>query len=274
MEYPIYTVDAFTDVPFKGNPAAVCLLDAPPSAEWMLNVAAEMNLAETAFLVPRPNAGNEDAGYDLRWFTPTVEIPLCGHATLASAHILWETGRLKADATARFHTLSGWLSAQRVGDLIELDFPALASHSTELPEEIVAALGLRPERAVLLKDPSGRDRNYLVEFAAARTVRELHPSFLQLRSLPYGVIVTAKSDTAEFDFISRYFASAFGIDEDPVTGSAHCALTPYWSAKLGKAEMMAYQASARGGQMQVVLQGDRVLMRGHAVTVLRGTLLA
>ena len=273
MEYPIYTVDAFTDTPFKGNPAAVCLLDAPQSVEWMLNVAAEMNLAETAFLVERTNAGNND-GYDLRWFTPTVEIPLCGHATLASAHILWQTGKLPADATARFHTMSGWLTAQRVGDLIELDFPALASHPAELPDEVIAALGAQPVRATLLKDPSGRDRNYLAEFAEAKTVRELHPSFMQLRSLPYGVIVTAASDRAEFDFISRYFASAYGIDEDPVTGSAHCALTPYWSAKLGKTEMMAYQASARGGKMQVVLRGDRVLMRGHAVSVVRGTLLA
>ncbi len=267
-ELPIFTVDAFTNAPFKGNPAAVCLLNEARDADWMLQVAAEMNLAETAFLVPR-----ED-GYDLRWFTPTVEIPLCGHATLASAHILWQTGKLKADETARFHTMSGWLTAQRVGDLIELDFPALASYAAEVPEEMIAALGADPINAVLLKDPSGKDRNYLAEFAEAKTVRELHPSFMQLRSLPYGVIVTAKSDTADFDFVSRYFASAYGIDEDPVTGSAHCALTPYWSAKLNKTEMMAYQASARGGQMQVVLQGDRVLMRGHAVTVVKGVLLA
>ncbi len=271
-ELPIFTVDAFTDAAFKGNPAAVCLLDeARPSdkdAGWMLNVAAEMNLAETAFLVPR-----ED-GYDLRWFTPTVEIPLCGHATLASAHILWQTGKLKADETARFHTMSGWLTAKRIGDLIELDFPALDSYAADVPEELIAALGAQPTSAKLIKDATGRDRNYLAEFAEAKTVRDLHPAFMQLRSLPYGVIVTAQSDTPEFDFISRYFASAYGIDEDPVTGSAHCALTPYWSAKLGKTEMMAYQASARGGQMQVVLQGDRVLMRGHAVTVVKGVLLA
>ena len=267
-ELPIFTVDAFTDAPFKGNPAAVCLLEAARDPDWMLPVAAEMNLAETAFLVLR-----EDGGYDLRWFTPTVEIPLCGHATLASAHILWQTGKLKADETARFHTMSGWLTAQRVGDLIELDFPALDSYEADVPEEMIAALGVQPVSAKLIKDATGRDRNYLVEFAEAKTVRELHPSFMQLRSLPYGVIVTAKSDTAEFDFVSRYFAAAYGIDEDPVTGSAHCALTPYWSAKLGKTKMMAYQASPRGGQMQVVLQGDRILMRGSAITILRGTLL-
>ncbi|NOT64235.1 MAG: PhzF family phenazine biosynthesis protein [Acidobacteria bacterium] len=266
-ELPIFTVDAFTDAPFKGNPAAVCLLPEARDADWMLAVAAEMNLAETAFLVPRAD------GYDLRWFTPTVEIPLCGHATLASAHILWQTGKLAADEVARFHTMSGWLTAKRIGELIELDFPALTSYEADVPEEMIAALGVQPVSAKLLKDATGRDRNYLAEFSDARTVRELHPSFMQLRSLPYGVIVTAQSDTSEFDFVSRYFASAYGIDEDPVTGSAHCALTPYWSAKLGKTEMMAYQASARGGQMQVVLQGDRVLMRGAAVTILRGTLL-
>lgn len=271
MEYPIYTVDAFTHTPFKGNPAAVCLLNAPQDANWMRNVAAEMNLSETAFLVPRPDSKD---GYDLRWFTPTVEIPLCGHATLASAHVLWETGQLKPAEAARFHTMSGELAARRFKDLIELDFPALAAHPAELPDELVAALGAEPTQAVLLKDPSGRDRNYLAEFADAKTVRELHPAFMQLRSLPYGVIVTAQADTPEFDFISRYFASAYGIDEDPVTGSAHCMLTPYWSAKLGKAEMMAYQASARGGVLHVELRGDRVLMRGHAVTVVRGTLTA
>jgi predicted PhzF superfamily epimerase YddE/YHI9 len=193
---------------------------------------------------------------------------------LASAHVLWEAGQLDANETARFHTMSGWLTARRGGARIELDFPALATHAAHLPDEVVAALGVAPQHAVLLKDPSGKDRNYLVECAEARIVRELHPAFLQMRSLPYGVIVTARGDAAEYDFVSRYFASAFGIDEDPVTGSAHCALTPYWSAKLGKTEMMAYQASARGGVLQVELRGDRVLMRGHAVTVLRGVLLA
>ncbi|MFN0119759.1 MAG: PhzF family phenazine biosynthesis protein [Blastocatellia bacterium] len=267
MEYPIYTVDAFTDTPFKGNPAAVCLLDAPRAAEWMRQVAAEMNLAETAYLAPRAD------GYALRWFTPAVEVPLCGHATLASAHVLWQTGRIQPDQIARFHTLSGELTARRVGDLIELNFPALTSRVADLPAPARAALGGNPLGAVLLRDAHDDDRNYVVEFADEAEVRALQPDFAGLRQLPYGVIVTARATTDGFDFVSRYFAGAFGIDEDPVTGSAHCALTPYWSARLGKTQMRAYQASPRGGALQVELQGDRVLLRGHAVTVWRGVLL-
>ena len=225
-------------------------------------VAAEMNLSETAFVVPR------DDGFGLRWFTPTTEVDLCGHATLASAHVLWETGRLAEADTARFHTRSGLLTAEREGDWIELDFPATPAEPIEPPAGLSDLLGSVPKFV-------GRSRfDLLLELTDAEELRDLNPDFGGLSSLPVrGLIVTAKSDVPEYYFLSRFFAPAAGIAEDPVTGSTHCALAPYWGERLGKSEMTAYQASARGGVVKVKLAGDRVLLRGQAVTVLRGELV-
>lgn len=255
-------VDAFTDRAFAGNPAAVCLLDRPADAPWMQNVAREMNLSETAFLSPRAD------GYDLRWFTPAAEVDLCGHATLATAHVLWSERLLDPGATARFHTRSGWLTADRRGDWIELDFPSQAVAPQEAPAGLLAALGVRPQFV-------GKNKtDYLVEVAAEREVRALAPDFGKFRSLPIrGVIVTSRAATPGVDFVSRFFAPAVGVDEDPVTGSAHCALAPHWAPRLAKDEMIGYQASSRGGTVRVRLAGDRVKLGGQAVTVLTGELV-
>ena len=263
MSQSIVQVDAFTSEPFAGNPAAVCVLERPAEPAWMLNVAREMNLAETAFLVPRPD------GFELRWFTPTVEIDLCGHATLASAHVLWETGRLPSRETARFHTRSGLLTATRDGDWIELDFPATPAEPVEAPAGLAEALGAELRYV-------GRSRfDYLAELADERALRELRPDFGRLgRVSARGVIVTSRSATPDRDFVSRFFAPGSGIDEDPVTGSAHCCLAPFWSQRLGKQEFVAHQISARGGVLKVRLVGDRVRLGGQAVSVLRGELLA
>jgi PhzF family phenazine biosynthesis protein len=258
---PILQIDAFTDRPFAGNPAAVCLLAAPATEAWMQDVAREMNLAETAFLVPRPD------GFDLRWFTPAVEVALCGHATLASAHALWEMGRAAEGTTIRFHTRSGVLTAARRGAWIELDFPVKPEEPAEAPPALLEALGVGAKYV-------GRNQfDYLVEVDADATVRALRPDVRRLTGLPVrGVIVTAPSADPRFDFVSRFFAPGSGIDEDPVTGSAHCCLGPFWGARLGKTELTGYQASARGGVVRVTLAGPRVLLGGQAVTVLRGEL--
>ncbi len=264
MSYELLEVDAFTDKPFGGNPAAVCFCDEPREAEWMQHVAQELNLSETAFLT------RQDGGYDLRWFTPTVEVDLCGHATLASAHALWETGRLDPRSPARFHTRSGQLVAERRDGWIELDFPVWPPESApvSLPD-LAQALGVEPVKAV-------KCRTYcLVEVASEAVVRAAAPSMPLLRGLPYfGITLTARADTAPFDFVSRFFAPAAGIDEDPVTGSAHCALGPYWGDLLGKPELIAFQASPRGGTLRIRLACDRIKLLGHAVTVWRGHLLA
>lgn len=254
-------IDAFTDAPFKGNPAAVCLLDRERDAGWMQNVAAEMNLSETAFLLPR------DGDFSLRWFTPSVEVDLCGHATLASAHALWEERLLEGEA--RFQTRSGLLTATRSGEWIELDFPVKDEQPADAPPLLLEALGAKAAYI-------GRNAwDYLVEVASEEELRALAPDHTRLRTLPVrGVIVTSRSSSGEFDFVSRFFAPGSGVDEDPVTGSAHCALTPYWSKKLGKTEMTAFQASRRGGVVRVRLEGDRVKLGGRAVTVLRGDLVA
>jgi PhzF family phenazine biosynthesis protein len=274
LEIPLLHIDAFTSEAFRGNPAAVCLLEAPRSADWMLNVAAEMNLPMTAFVVPRPIANQAD----LRWFTPTVEMPLCGHATLASAHALWETGRLNKTQEAYFHTASGALICRRAGKQIEMDFPALMIQESELPNAISEAFDVRPRKVFCQRRNDGTAGNFLLELDSEETVRNLNPNFELLRkAAKVGVIVTARSDASRFDFVSRYFACYAGIDEDSVTGSAHCMLTPYWAGILDKAEMTAYQASARGGVISVRLvkkdDGDRVFLGGEAVTVLRGSLL-
>jgi PhzF family phenazine biosynthesis protein len=254
-------IDAFTDQPFRGNPAAVCLLDGERDAEWMQRVAAEMNLSETAFL------RRGDDGWSLRWFTPAAEVDLCGHATLASAHALWDEGADDAE-TLRFHTRSGLLTATRSGDWIELDFPAKREEAVGAPPELLAALGARDVVYV------GRNQfDYLVELRSEDAVRALQPDHAALRKLTVrGVIVTSKAANGEYDFVSRFFAPGVGIDEDPVTGSAHTCLAPYWSPRLGKTEFVAYQASARGGVLRVRLDGERVKLGGRAVTVLRGEL--
>jgi PhzF family phenazine biosynthesis protein len=263
MTIPIFQVDAFTDRPFAGNPAAVCILPGPKDAGWMQHVALEMNLAETAFL------HSEGDGYRLRWFTPTVEVDLCGHATLASAHILWEQNLLPHGAQARFQTRSGLLTAECRPNGIELDFPATPAEPAELPPGLSVALGVTPRFV-------GKNRfDYLIEVDSEATVRGLQPDHAALARLPVrGVIVTAKATTPGFDFVSRFFAPGSGIAEDPATGSSHCALAPYWSERLGKVEMTGYQASFRGGVIGVQLAGARVRLRGQAVTVLRGELLA
>lgn len=261
MSENIFKVDSFTEKPFAGNPAGVCILPGPRDESWMRNVAREMNLSETAFLY----RGRD--GYELRWFTPVVEVELCGHATLASAHILWETGDLAPKAQARFQTKSGLLTASRSGDMIELDFPAKPEERSEAPEGLIEALGVTPRYV-------GRNAfDYLVEVDSQEIVRDVAPDFARLGKIPArGAIVTAAASSAGFDFVSRFFAPAVGVDEDPVTGSAHCCLGPYWGAKLGKTDLKAYQASARGGIVRVRLAGDRVLLGGHAVTILRGEL--
>jgi PhzF family phenazine biosynthesis protein len=262
MGQTIYTVDAFANRPFAGNPAAGCILPAAAPEAWMRDVAKEMNLSETAFLVPK------DDGYNLRWFTPTVEVELCGHATLASAHILWETGTVKPDQQARFHTLSGLLAADRKGDWIELDFPAKSEEPASYWYSLAAALGVKPRYV-------GQSQfDYLVELDSEQTVRTLKPDFNLLKETKArGVIVTARSEGGKFDFVSRFFAPGAGIDEDPVTGSAHCVLGPYWAKHLGKTEFLAFQASQRGGVVKVRLEGDRVKLGGQAVTVMRGELV-
>jgi PhzF family phenazine biosynthesis protein len=273
MSLDIYQVDAFTDRPFGGNPAAVCLLPEPREAEWMQLVAREMNLSETAFVHPAEGP-MEQGSWGLRWFTPTVEVELCGHATLASAHVLWEAGLLAADVPARFHTLSGLLTAERrENGEIELDFPARTAEAVEAPPGLVEALGVTPRFV-------GRSRyDYLLEVESEDVVRSIVPDHGRLRTLPVrGVIVTASGNTAgssgAYDFVSRFFAPGAGVDEDPVTGSAHCTLGPYWQGRLGKNDFAAWQASARGGAVRVRVVGERVKLGGTAVTVLRGCLLA
>ena len=262
MTQEIFQVDAFTDKPFSGNPAAVCILENAVEDEWMLALANEMNLSETAFLHP------DKDGYRLRWFTPAVEVDLCGHATLASAHILWETGLLPPDQPARFYTRSGLLGAVRKKNWIELDFPAEPEKKIPLPEKLTAALGLTPTYV-------GKNRfDYLIDVDSAEAVHNLRPDFTLLADIMCrGFIVTSKSDLPEFDFISRFFAPGAGVNEDPVTGSAHCCLGPYWAKKLGRDELVAYQASQRGGVVRVRLGGERVYLEGQAVTVMRGEIL-
>jgi PhzF family phenazine biosynthesis protein len=262
MGQTIYHVDAFTSQPFAGNPAAVCILPFPAREGWLREVAREMNLSETAFLVRRAD------GFNLRWFTPTTEVELCGHATLASAHILWETGVLKPDEQARFWTLSGLLTAERQGEWIELDFPSKPEEPAKPWDELVNGLGITPRYV-------GKSQfDFVVEADSEQTVRNLAPDFTLLRrTKARGVIVTARAESREFDFVSRFFAPGSGIDEDPVTGSSHCVLGPFWAKRLAKTEFVAYQASARGGVVKVRLVGDRVKLGGQAVTVMRGELI-
>jgi len=262
MAQTIYQVDAFTDKPFAGNPAGVCILSEPRDEGWMQNVAREMNLSETAFLL------KEQDGFNLRWFTPAVEVDLCGHATLASAHILWEAGYLKPEEQARFNTRSGLLTAERQDDWIEMNFPATPEEPAEAPADLIEALGV-PAAYV------GKNRfDYLVEVDSEEVVRNMQPDFTLLAKVSArGIMVTSIPSTQDYDFVSRFFAPQVGINEDPVTGSAHCCLGPYWSKRIEKNEFVAYQASPRGGVMRVRVDGDRVYLGGQAVTVLRGELI-
>jgi PhzF family phenazine biosynthesis protein len=254
MPITLHVVDAFTDQPFRGNPAAVCLLGQPADESWMKLVAREMNLSETAFLHPI------EGGFSLRWLTPVVEVKLCGHATLAASFALWETGVLSPNQEARFHTLSGWLTCRRVGSWIEMSFPTVACDPCDPPAVLQEALNCD----IVASGCTGMD--FLIEVKDAPVLRRLKPNFGMLSSLPVrGVIATCRSDANSYDFLSRFFAPAAGVNEDPVTGSAHCTLGPYWQAKLGKSDFVAYQASERGGLVKLTVQPDRVLLYGQAV---------
>lgn len=262
-EIPIYQVDAFTEKPFAGNPAAVCFLDSARDDSWLQNVAAEMNLAETAFLIEK-----ED-GFSLRWFTPAIEVDLCGHATLASAHALWETGKCDATGKIVFHTRSVILEAIREDSEIVLDFPNEAASDSSAPNGLLDALGVSQTLFV------GKNRfDFLIELETEETLKALTPDFREIAKLDVrGVIVTTRSSSKEFDFVSRYFAPGAGIDEDPVTGSAHCCLGPYWANKLDRQELTGFQASARGGIVRVKVEEGRVKLKGKAITVLKGSLV-
>jgi PhzF family phenazine biosynthesis protein len=263
---PIYTVDAFTSHPFSGNPAAVCILQSfPDDDHWLQRVAAEMNLSETAFLCAMDNGG-----YRLRWFTPKVEVDLCGHATLASAHVLWETGAADYGTEyIHFHTKSGVLTARRLDTGIELNFPAEPAAPSEAPPQLTQALGDIVPLAV-----SRNRMDYIAELSSEAEVRELKPDFRSLKELPArGLLVTARSEDPDYDFVARCFFSPVGIDEDPVTGSAYCALTPYWKEKLGRSTLNAKQLSARSGVLKLQTADDRVLIQGKAVIVVKGLLL-
>jgi PhzF family phenazine biosynthesis protein len=262
MRQAIVQVDAFTNIPFAGNPAAVCVLTEPRDEHWMQNVASEMNLSETAFLVKQAD------GFNLRWFTPAVEVDLCGHATLASAHVLWESGYLNTSEQARFHTRSGLLTADRKGEWIELNFPSTIAEPASAPPDLLQALGVSATYV-------GKNKfDFLIEVESEDIVRRMAPNYSLLLTVPArGVIVTSRATTSDYDFVSRFFAPQVGVNEDPVTGSAHCSLAPYWSHKLGNDSMVGYQASARGGVVRVQVDGNRVHIGGQAVTVLRGELL-
>jgi PhzF family phenazine biosynthesis protein len=266
MPTEIVQIDAFTDRPFRGNPAGVCVLEEERDPAWMQAVAAELNLSETAFLQ------GGDGHYALRWFTPRVEVRLCGHATLAGAHHLWEAGLCEAEEIT-FDTLSGKLAAVRDAEgRIELDFPARTMAEAAPPPGLLTGLNLKPDQA---KTIAAGEEDWLVEVRDEALLRALQPDLARLARVDArGIIVTARGDGEQFDFVSRFFAPAVGVPEDPVTGSAHCSLAPYWAARLGRTRLRAFQASARGGELEVEVRGARVALVGRAVTVLRGTLLA
>lgn len=257
-----WQVDAFTNRPFAGNPAAICWLEEEADPIWMQSVASEMNLSETAFVRRLLD------GLELRWFTPKVEVDLCGHATLATAHAIWSSNLVPKGEPLHFHTRSGELICTQNGDFIELDFPSTPATPVAKSPALSEAFGVEP----VWVGKSCFD--YLAVFDSEEVVRSLNPDFRKLEKMPgRGVIVTAPADDPGFDFVSRFFAPAVGVDEDPVCGSAHCCLTPYWADRLNKTELMAHQVSARGGMLRLRLNGDRVILGGQAVTVWRGELL-
>jgi PhzF family phenazine biosynthesis protein len=262
MHAELHLVDAFTGTPFRGNTAAVCILEKAADTGWMQQVATEMNHPETAFLLPI------SSGWNLRWFTPFQEVDLCGHATLASAFVLWESGKVKSGQPISFDTLSGTLVARKEGEWITLDFPAEPVTAAGPVPGLSKALGVEPVF-------TGRNRfDILAELPSADDVCSLDPDMGAIAALlTRGVIVTAVSDLPQYDFVSRFFAPSIGVAEDPVTGSAHCCLGPYWGEKLKKTNLVGFQCSARGGLVHVTLNGDRVILGGHAVHVFSGKLL-
>lgn len=265
MKKRIFQVDAFADEPFRGNPAAVCLLEKPQPDSWMQDMAAEMNLSETAFLL------KIQEGFSLRWFTPKTEVSLCGHATLASAHILWEEEMLQPAEKAIFFTKSGKLVASNKNNGIEMDFPSLSIEDADAPKSLMEVLKIKPSyigRHVRSSGPS-----YLIEVESEDMVKNMDPDFGRLRfEDAKAIIVTSRPKSSDYDFVSRFFAPALGIDEDPVTGSAHCYLAPYWAHKLQKNELVGYQASKRRGVVHCRVSGNRVFLKGKAVTIFRGEL--
>lgn len=263
MSTLIFQVDSFTKDPFAGNPAGVCLLAGQEDAGWMQNVAAEMNVSETAFVRRRA-----DGSFELRWFTPACEVDLCGHATLAASHVLWETGLLEPDETVQFQTRSGHLAASRKTDWIQLDFPAIRSEAVESAKTLERAMGVKA--VAVEKHRLGT----LLEVENADVVRRAAPKLPALKKVAGDIhILTSRSDKPEFDVVSRVFCPRIGIDEDPVTGAAHCCLGPYWERKTGNHDFTALQASPRGGVVVVRMRGDRVALEGQAVTVIRGQIL-
>lgn len=262
MKLPIFTVDAFTNEPFKGNPAAVCLLTEDIPTSLMQSIAFELNLAETAFVLKEKDS---DA-YSLRWMTPNSEVDLCGHATLATSHIMWQEGICKKDETINFNTRSGLLTAKYISGKITLDFPSIPQKKIEYSPELIDAIGgAKPKYVGMTK------WNYLIELESEDDIINLKPNFDIMLTLPgWGTIITAKAEEKRYDFVSRFFAPEKGIQEDPVTGSAHCALGPYWQGRLGKDSFIAYQASERGGTLGIKINGDRVMLSGEAVTVISG----
>ena len=254
-----WQIDAFTDHAFGGNPAAVCWLEQEAETSWMQSLAAEMNLSETAFV------RRVEEGHELRWFTPTMEVDLCGHATLATAKAIWTDDLAPKDVPLRFHTRSGVLTCQLVDDVIELNFPATPPTPISVTDLMCQVLGTKPLYV-------GQSRFYqMAVLESAELVRTIRPDFSRMKQIPtLGVIVTAESDVQQFDFVSRFFAPSMGVDEDPVCGSAHCCLAPYWGERLGKDVLTAFQASSRGGILRLRNVDDRVKLGGHAVIVWRG----
>ncbi len=263
MNIQIFHVDSFTVKPFAGNPAAVCVLDRPREDAWLQAVAAEMNLSETAFLLPKGN------GYNLRWFTPTTEVDLCGHGTLASAHILYEFGFFEQDETIEFFTRSGKLKSSFDNGFIELDMPRHDPQKIETPTSLIEALGVQPLGSAVYNQET-----ILAEFENEEMIRNFTPDFKQIAALDFPeIVITARSSNPKYDIVTRFFAPKLGINEDPVTGSVHCMLGPYWAEKLGKNKLLSYQASPRGGEIRVRLTKDRAFVGGKAITVLRGELV-
>jgi len=261
---PTYHVDSFAERPFEGNPAAVCLTDESKPAAWLQAVAAEMNLSATAFVRPL------ESGFELRWFAPKSELELCGHGTLAAAHIVWATGNAANGERIRFHTKSGVLTCEQASGFIELDFPSTPIIPEESSNALVEAIGIEPSF-------SGRTKfDKFLLFDSEDAIRNMNPDFDKLASIPgtRGIIVTSLSKDPRFDFVSRFFSPSIGLNEDPVTGSAHCALAPFWSTRLGKSAMTGFQASRRGGTVRVTPNGDRVILGGKAITVMQGKLSA
>jgi PhzF family phenazine biosynthesis protein len=263
----IFQVDSFTDKPFKGNPAGVCLLEDERTKTWMQSIAMEMNLSETAFVLRRGN------GFKLQWFTPATEVSMCGHATLASAHILWESEILDEEQLARFDTKSGELVCKKTDEWIEMAFPSREVRTTQMSESLTDALNLAGKEVTASVYDTDEGLLYLVEVASDAIVKRVTPHFTKLRDVAATAIVTSRSSSHEFDFVSRFFAPSLGIDEDPVTGSAHCYLAPYWSRRLDKSELVGYQSSKRGGIVRCKLSGEKVLIGGKAVTVFEAELV-